>query len=84
MVQIRYGVIPDGQRWKLLREGQRLGSFDAQDLAIEAGRMAARAERRADDVQLDVWDYYGELRRADLGPPAGHAVGRPPQARPSV
>lgn len=73
---VRYGVFPDAQKWKLLREGEALGSYDTQDLAIEAGRMAARAEPPGADVQLDVLDYYGELRRADMNPSA--AAGTPP------
>jgi hypothetical protein len=80
MAPIRYSVVPDGQKWKLLRDGHPLGSYDAQTLAIEAGRMGARAEPREADVQLDVLDYYGELRRADIKSPAGRIAGggRPP------
>ncbi len=77
MAKIRYGVFPDGQKWKLLREDRALGSYDTQELAIEAGRMAARAELPGVDIQLDVLDYYGELRRADVRPAGG---GRPPRA----
>lgn len=77
---VRYGVFPDAQRWKLIRDGQALGSYDTQPLAIEAGRMAARAEPPGVRVQLDVLDYYGELHRADMnltGPATGRATVRP-------
>ena len=77
MAKIRYGVFPDGQKWKLLREDQVLGHYDTQELALEAGRMAARTEICQADVQLDVLDYYGELRRADIEASAG----RPGRAR---
>jgi hypothetical protein len=71
MAKIRYCVFPDGQKWKLLREDLVLGHYDTQELALAAGRMAARAEISQVDVQLDVLDYYGELRRADVLTPAG-------------
>ena len=73
MSTIRYGVLPDAQRWKLLRDGESLGTYDTQDLAVEAGRMAARAEPPGVQVTLDILDYYGELHRADMNPAPGRA-----------
>jgi hypothetical protein len=73
MAKIHYGVFPDGQKWKLLRQAQVLGHYDTQELALEAGRMAARAEICPTDVQIDILDYYGELRRADIETAPGSA-----------
>lgn len=67
MATIHFGVFPDGQKWKLFREDEVLGHYDTQDLALAAGKKAAWAEICEGGVQLDVLDYYGELRRADLG-----------------
>lgn len=74
MAKIHFGIFPDGQKWKLLREDLVLGHYDTQDLALAAGRKAAWAEICDGGVQLDVLDYYGELRRADLGASAVRLV----------
>jgi hypothetical protein len=73
MAKLRYAVIRISDEWKVISERRRMGHFQTQALALNAGaRLAREAMAAGHEVDLLVQDDNGRLLAYDVLPIAGH------------
>jgi hypothetical protein len=83
---VRYGVFLVGELWTVSNDERPLICFKTRAEAVRAARrLAEESAGRGQNVQLDVMDIGGELRRLDFLPAVsenGAKVKAPPVVRP--
>ncbi|MEH1015734.1 DUF2188 domain-containing protein [Micromonospora sp. CPCC 206060] len=73
MKRTEYHVVPNSGRWKVEQGGREVGTYDTKQVAVEAGRKAART---SEPSQLVVHTADGRIEteytyQGDPYPPAG-------------